>query len=399
MTIWDQLIGQPEVVKTLQAAALEGRQIVEHKNAGRQALAHAWLITGPPGSGRSTAAKVLAAALQCTGETLGCGTCSGCHTVLAGTNADVQVYATDETTYKVDEVRESWLGHAYDAPTGGRWRVTIVEDADRLGDQSANAILKSVEEPPDRGIWILCAPTPREVLTTIRSRCRQLALRVPAAEEVARYLAETEGVPFEAAFQAATIAQSHVGFARGMLRNANLRDEIKAVFSLPLRATSVGQAVHSAGRMHEMVKKMSEEKTKVTDARLYAELLKSLGIREGERVPPSLRARIRDFEERQKRRNRRALADMIDRALTDLLSFYRDVLTVQFRSGASLVNIDMVNQVEEVAAATTVESSLARVEAIGLARQRNQGSAAPLLLLEALAISLVDPLGTAPSRA
>ena len=134
MTVWDAMIGQPQAVEVLLEAAIEGRRIAEVQGGSHQALSHAWLITGPPGSGRSVAAKCLAASLQCTGETPGCGRCPGCVTTMAGTNADVQIYATDHAGYQVKSVREQWLPLAYTAPSGQRWRVTVVEDADRLRD-------------------------------------------------------------------------------------------------------------------------------------------------------------------------------------------------------------------------------------------------------------------------
>lgn len=390
MTVWDQLIGQQRAVDTLRVAAEEGRAIAQHQPVPRQALSHAWLITGPPGSGRSVAARCLAASLQCTGQPIGCGQCNGCRTVMAGSNSDVQVYATDRVVITVDESKE-WLSHAYDAPVNGRWRVTIIEDADRMHERAANRLLKSIEEPPERGIWILCAPTPAEVLPTIRSRCRALALRTPDVQAVANYLVRSEAVTLEQATEAASIAQSHVGFARGMLRNPNLRPNFRNVFSMPLTPRSVGQAVLVAGRMYDALVAMSKEQGERLDARERKELLESLGVEEGSRVPPALRARVRDLEEDQKRRGKRALADAIDRTLTDLLSFYRDVLAVQLGADIALVNVDMRKQVQEAAKSSDPRMSMARVEIVEAARKRNRTTAAPLLLLEAMAISLVDP--------
>lgn len=397
MTVWEAMIGQPQAIQVLQVAAQEGRSIVEGISAARQALSHAWLITGPPGSGRSVAARCLAAALQCTGEPVGCGRCNGCRTTMAGSNADVQVYDTDRIVITVEESKE-WLAHAYDTPVNGRWRVTVIEDADRMHERAANRLLKSVEEPPERGIWVLCAPTPAEILPTIRSRCRALSLRTPGVEAVAQYLSVAESVTLADATQAAAIAQSHVGLARGMLRNPNLRPEARAVFSMPLAARTVGQAVLVAERMYDTLVEISKEQSDRRDAKERRELLTSLGVEEGAAVPPALRARIRDLEDDQKRRRKRALADAIDRALTDLLSFYRDVLTVQLGTGIALINMDMVPEVEEIARSNSAEATMARVNIVEAARQRNQTTAAPLLLLEAMTVALADPdLLSAPS--
>lgn len=391
MTVWDAMIGQPQAVEVLQAAAMEGRQVVEGEVRSSQALSHAWLITGPPGSGRSIAAKCLAAALQCTGPVPGCGQCNGCVTTMAQTNADVQIYATDHAGYQVKNVREQWLPLAYTAPSQGRWRVTVVEDADRLRADAANTLLKSIEEPPDRGIWVLCAPTPGEVITTIRSRCRPLVLRTPAVQAVADYLVETEGATVEDAMRAATLAQSHVGFARGLLKNPGLRDSLKSVFELPLLAQSPGEAVVNAGRMHKALTELAKEQTERVDALERKKLLVVLGVEEGRRMPTSARAPLRRLEEDQKRRARRALTDAIDRALVDLLGFYRDVLTKQLDAGVAVVNVDMSERVGEVAAASTPQQTMARVDAIETARKRNQTTSSPLLLLEAMAVSIANP--------
>lgn len=384
------MIGQPRAVETLRAAALEGRAIAEDHSASRQVLSHAWLITGPPGSGRSVAARCLAAALQCTGETIGCGHCNGCRTTMAGSNADVQVYDTDRVVITVEESKE-WLVHAYDTPVNGRWRVTIIEDADRMHERAANRLLKSIEEPPERGVWVLCAPTPSEVLPTIRSRCRALSLRTPGVDAVAGYLARSEGVSLEAAAEAAAIAQSHVGFARGMLRNPNLRSDFRDVFSMPLAPRTTGQAVFVAGRMHDALVDISKRQSERLDEKERRSLLASLGVEEGAAVPPALRARVRDLEDDQKRRSKRALADAIDRTLTDLLSFYRDVLAVQLGADVALVNVDMARQVEDIAKSTDAETTMARVQVVETARRRNRTTAAPLLVLEAMAVALVDP--------
>lgn len=392
MTVWDALIGQPVATQTLQRAALEGRTIVEGSVESQRALSHAWLITGPPGSGRSTAATALAAALQCTGEPVGCGRCTGCRTTLAGSNADVRVYATDLVQFSIKEVR-TWVEASYGAPSNGRWRVTIIEDADRMTERTSNVLLKSLEEPPERGIWLLCAPTPTEVLPTIRSRCRALALRTPPVDAVAEYLARMDGVTFDEAIRAATIAQSHVGFARGLLRDPGLRDNLRAIFSLPLRARSVGEAVVAADRMHERLKEVAEKRTEDINTRERAKLYQTLGIDEGKRIPPALRAQIRVMENDQKRRGRRALVDNIDRALIDLLGFYRDVLTVQLAAGTGIVNVDMEEQIRLTSSSSTPEQTMVRVEAINEARRRLHTNAAPLLILEAMIVTLVEPDG------
>ena len=145
-------------------------------------MTHAWIFTGPPGSGRSVAARAFAAALQCVHGT-GCGECPGCHTTLGGTHADVRLVVPEGLSIGVGEMRALVL-RAASTPSGGRWQVVVIEDADRLTEAAGNALLKAIEEPPPRTVFLLCAPSthPDDISVTIRSRCRVVPLRQPPAD-------------------------------------------------------------------------------------------------------------------------------------------------------------------------------------------------------------------------
>lgn len=396
MSVWDSMIGQPEAVRALRAAALDGRRIVESsfaKNSGeaeeRQgALSHAWLITGPPGSGRSLAAKCLAAALQCTGEEIGCGQCSGCHTTMAGTNPDVDDISTDLVQFTIDDVK-TWVERAYTAPSQGRWRVMLVEDADRMVERTSNVLLKSIEEPAERTVWILCAPTTEEVIATIRSRSRSLVLRTPSAQDVAEYLAKEERVSEERALEAAKLAQSHVGVARALLRHPELRENRRRLMEMCLAPTSVGEAVLAAGRLVSAAGDQAKERTEARNESEREALFRSLGIDNPKRIPPAHRTQVRQMEEDQKRRAKRGLTDTLDLTLVDLLGFYRDVLTVQLGANSGLVHVDMSQQVGEMAESSTVESTLRKTAGVEEARERLKTNAAPLVVLEAMNVKLL----------
>lgn len=373
--VWADVVGQDEAVATLRAAA-----------ADPSAMTHAWLITGPPGSGRSNAARAFAAALQCGGADPVADE-RAITEVLAGTHPDVTVVATDKVTIAIDEVR-SLIGLAQRSPARGRWRVIIVEDADRMMERTSNVLLKAIEEPPERTVWLLCAPSPQDVVVTIRSRCRPVVLRVPPVGAVADLLARRDGIDREVALAAARAAQSHIGLARRLARDADARARRARVLSIARRIRGVGDAVLAAGELNEVAQAEAAASTEERNAAEKAELLRTLGAEPGQTLPPNLRSQVRQLEDDQKRRATRAQRDVLDRALVDLLSLYRDVLVVQLGSDVELVNTELAEAVDDLAHGSTPEQTLRRMDAIGQARTRLAGNVAPLLALEAMAIAL-----------
>ncbi|GAA1976570.1 DNA polymerase III subunit delta' [Isoptericola halotolerans] len=378
MSVWDDVVGQPEAVRVLQAAATDPA-----------AMTHAWLVTGPPGSGRSVAARAFAAALQCaaTDEVPGCGRCQACTTTLAGTHPDLTVVATEKVVITIDEVRDL-ITKASRSPSGGRYRVIVIEDADRMAERTTNVLLKSIEEPPPHTVWVLCAPSIQDVLPTIRSRCRAVVLRVPPAQDVADLLVRRDGVEPGLALDAARAAQSHVGLARRLARDPEARERRSAVLEVARRIRGVPDAVLAAAELVDVAKAEAAAATVERDATEKAELLRALGVGDGDTLPPKLRSQLKQLEDDQKRRATRRQRDVLDRAMVDLLSLYRDVLVVQLGAEVELVNTAHADVVRSLARDATPEQTVRRMDAIGQARERLEGNVAPLLALEAMTVAL-----------
>ncbi|ERH17773.1 DNA polymerase III, delta' subunit [Actinobaculum sp. oral taxon 183 str. F0552] len=391
MSVFDDLVGQAAVRAQLERAAIAARDLAERTTDGEadrdSAMSQAWLITGPPGSGRSLVARAFAAALQCTGPAPGCGRCRACRTVMEGKHPDVEHVATEGVVITVDQTRDL-VGRSFVSPGSGAWRVVIVEDADRMAERTTNVLLKAIEEPPPFTVWMLCTPSPEDVMTTIRSRCRGVALAVPPASDVAALLVRRDGVAPEEALRAARAAQSHVGRARALATDSAVRRERDLLIGEALAIRGTADAVLAAHRVHAQAVAAAKKATGDRFEREEAELKRTLGIGEGARIPPAARAQLRELAENQKRRTTRAQRDELDRAMIDLLSLYRDVLTVQLGAGVDLVNQDFDEGIRAVAAESDPGQSVRRMDAIAQARTRLGGNVAPLLVLEAMMVAL-----------
>ena len=381
--VWDDVVGQDRVVEVLRSAV----RSVSPADPGRASgMTHAWLFTGPPGSGRSVAARAFAAALQCADG--GCGHCHECRTALGGTHADVTVVATELLSIKTDQAREL-VQLAARRPTLGRWRVIIIEDADRLTETAADVLLKAIEEPPPATVWMLCAPSLEDVIVTIRSRCRHLALRTPAVGAVADLLVRRDGIDLPMAAFAARAAQSHIGLARRLARDEGARIRRRDVVTLPLRIRGVGDAVLMAGELVETAAEEAKAATAERDAVEREHLLHSLGADASARTqPPHVRAQLSALERDQRTRATRLQRDVLDRALVDVLSVYRDVLVLQAGDPVDLVNEEMRTDLGKLARDLAPEDVVGRMLAVGEARERIAANVAPLLAVEAMAVQL-----------
>ncbi|GHG18128.1 DNA polymerase III subunit delta' [Streptomyces albogriseolus] len=398
MTVWDDLVGQERVSEQLAAAARDADAFVTAAASDvpppeASRMTHAWLFTGPPGAGRNQAARAFAAALQCVspdralGGAPGCGFCDGCHTALVGTHADVSTVAAVGAEILVRDMRDT-VRKSFTAPANGRWQVILVEDAERLNEKSANAVLKAVEEPAPRTVWLLCAPSVEDVLPTIRSRCRHLVLSTPSVEAVADMLVRREGIEPDVAAAVARATQGHVDRARRLATDPAARARRAAVLKLPLRVEDVGGALRAAQELVDAAAEDAKQLAEERDGKETEDLKAALGAAQGGRLPRGTAGAVKDLEEMQKRRRTRTQRDSLDVALADLTSFYRDVLALQLGSRIALANTDAEDALERLARSSTPESTLRRIEAIAACGEALDRNVAPLLAVEAMTMAL-----------
>jgi DNA polymerase-3 subunit delta' len=396
--VFGELVGQELVVDQLEravaasaanrAAAVSGGAADATGGAAAAGMTHAWLFTGPPGSGRSLAARAFAAALLCDRQ--GCGECSSCRQVAAGAHADLLLVRPDGLSYGVRQTRDLVLKAAA-SPVYGRWRIVLFEDADRCTEQAANALLKAIEEPAPRTVWLLCAPYADDLPTTIRSRCRLVTLVSPRTSAVTEVL-EREGIPAERARAAALAAQGHIGRARRLATDEEAARRRAEVLRVPGLVGSLGDALRAAAGLVKAAGAEAAAATEELDEPEREALRRAFGEGStGKGVATALRGgagALRDLEDRQKSRATRLKRDALDRALLDLAGFYRDVLAIQLGASVELANEVRRDELQKQAAAAGPGDTVRKVEAIMRCRQRLEANVAPLLAVEELTLAL-----------
>ena len=373
MSVYDELIGQSHLIETLSAAVKAAASGEES-----QEMTHAWIFTGPPGSGRSSAAIAFAQALVCKEN--GCGTCNECITAKSGAHPDIEILKSEGLSIKIDEIRELLTRTAW-APSMGGWRVVVMEDADRLTESAANALLKAIEEPGLRTVWLLCAPTLHDILPTIRSRCRHIQLHTPSNSDVAEFLISKHQIAPKMADFAARVSQGHIGRARHLATNEEVRNRRSAILSIPSQLNSVASAYAAAAKLVELANAESDAISEALDEKEYEELATALG-KGGSKA-------LKELEKEQKSRATRITRDTLDGALLDLATYYRDVMMIQAGNTDSLINAELADQIIKTAENTQSQKTLAKMDAIMSARENLQRNGAPLLVMEALMCELI----------
>ncbi len=382
MSVYADLVGQEHIVQILQKAVAATRVEDLDVEISSQEMTHAWVFTGPPGSGRSSAAIAFAQALVCPNN--GCGTCNACRSAVNGSHADVEIIRTEGLSIKIDEVRELLTRVAW-APSMGGWRVVVMEDADRLTESAANALLKAIEEPGNRTVWLLCAPTLHDVLPTIRSRCRHLQLVTPSNRAVAQVLQNRDGISPQMADFAARVSQGHIGRARYLATNESVRNTRTTIMKLPLTLKGISSAFAAAQTLIDLATEQANTESEARNQNEIDDLSLAYGKgATGRGMATGGSKAIKELEKEQKTRSTRMVRDGLDAALLDIATFYRDVMMVQAGSADSLINQELENQITTYATNTKPYTTINKINAIMAARVKLNQNAAPLLTIEAL---------------
>ena len=380
MSVFSSLVDQKEVVNVLQEAV----KSAHNKGDQTQGMTHAWLFTGPPGSGRSNAAIAFAAALVCKNG--GCSNCVDCMATITNSHADVELIKTEGLSIKIDEIREL-ISRASWAPSVAPWRVVVIEDADRLTDSAANALLKVIEEPGLRTVWLLCTPTLTDVLPTIRSRCRHLSLRTPSTKAITKLLIERDSIDPATAEFVAKASGGHIGRARRLATDTNAKENRKNIMKLPFAIKDIASAFKAAQYLVEAAKADALADSEAKDELEISKLKEAWGG-SGSKLATGVSKAVKELEKEQKSRSTRMVRDYLDRALLDLSTLYRDVLLVQSGSNDSLINEDLKSEISRLAATEGPVRTLKKIEVILKTRSNLAQNAAPLLLIEALMCEL-----------
>jgi DNA polymerase-3 subunit delta' len=361
-SVFDNLIDQEVVIKTLKEAITASKD----SSNNSQNMTHSWLFTGPAGSGRSNAAIALAAGLLC--EKGGCGTCINCTTTIDGSHADIELVRTEGLSIKVDEVRELITRTSW-SPSVGNYRVVVIEDADRLTESAANALLKVIEEPGARTVWLLCAPTLTDVIPTIRSRCRHLTLRTPSIKAVTQLLIERDGIDPKMAEFAANAAQGHIGRAKYLATNEEARKTREKILSIPFAVKDLASAFEAANTLVELAKSQALAESEVRDEMELAKLRESYGTT-GSRLATGGNKAVKELEKEQKTRNVRLVRNYLDEIHLNLASIEVEYMKANKLDDSKNSNLKNLGQI--------------------LKSQKNLlSNGSPILILEALFASTI----------
>jgi len=380
-SVFDDLIDQEAVIATLKDAVSASKDSTNNN----QSMTHSWLFTGPPGSGRSNAAIAFAAALLC--ERGGCASCINCTSVIDGSHADIELIRTEGLSIKVDEVRELITRTSW-SPSVGNYRIVVIEDADRLTESAANALLKVIEEPGARTVWLLCAPTLTDVIPTIRSRCRHLTLRTPSVDAVTKLLVERDGIEPKLAVFASSAAQGHIGRAKYLATNEEARKTREKILDIPSTVKDLASAFEAASNLLELAKGQAQSESKIRDEEELSKLKESYGTT-GSKLATGGSKAVKELEKEQKTRTTRMIRDNLDSALLDIATIYSEVLLSKSNEIYPKGGQKSQNQLNKNIFFVSEESALKMITAISETRSSLSKNSSLNLLIERLFSSFI----------
>lgn len=378
MSVFDALIGQDHAVAELKRAA------------SGKSMTHAWLITGPPGSGRSTSALAFAAALVCPNG--GCGTCVDCLNAIAGVHVDIEHIVPEGIIYSIDDTK-ALIERAALAPSRSHWHVIVIEDVDRFRNDAASVLLKSLEEPPPGTVWLLCAPTSDDVFETIRSRCRQVVLTSPTLESIAQQLTNRYGIEKDLALFSARAAQGHIGRAKAIATDELVRQRRNEILDMPNRVHSVVSCFEMAATIVANANADTDSIVEPLDIQDEKNIRTAYGdgVEGFKGVERQIKSAVKALEKRAKDRRRRVLSDQYDRVLLDLTGFYRDVLIIQSGSDLVLINEELRPKIEKLAQTSSSAETLKRIDVIRETRDNLLANVNPVSAFESMLVTFRNP--------
>jgi DNA polymerase III subunit delta' len=369
VSVWDEIVGHPEAVATLREAVDGGR------------VTHAWLFTGPPGVGKVYVARVFAAALNCPDG--GDGSCEVCRRVLRGVHPDVHLLEPEGDNLLVDDVR-ALREEASRSRHEGRMAVFILDEADRLTDAAANALLKVLEEPPPEVVFVLVARSTEALLATIPSRARMLSFATLPPATVTDALTADLGVSPEQATWAANASHGRLARARALLDDEPTR--LRRASTLDLVERLAGGLASDALAAATVIVDLADEVVAARRAQQAEELVELEEAFGTGRGTGTIRKRL---ETRHRRELRRLRFDAIRDAVADLLAAYRDLALLGAGGPPDrLIHADRAATFERLAAGVDPAAAIRAAGVLEEADRRLAIGVAPLLALEATFLSV-----------
>ncbi len=369
-----RIIGQKAAVRTLKKAVRD------------DSPAQAYLFAGPAGSGKMTTALELALALNCLEPVDGsaCGKCATCGAAARANFPDLTVWQPEGQNTKIEQMRDM-RDQANFRPLRGKWKINIIEQGDTLNEESANCILKLLEEPPEYLVNILLFKNPATVLQTIRSRCRTVRFTSVDLEELTARLQEMTDVSPERARFLSAYSQGCPGVAISLANNDlffEMRDTISELAE-QVRSAKLWAALKLAEELRSTGGKL---------AKAVKEDIDEIEAPEGDsdQEPDQDKEKAEQDTQGDAKQARKAAKDNLIRSLDILLLWYRDLLSTRVDPDAArVVNFDRMSQLKSQSAAYPDASRLMMsVDYIMQAKKAIQGNANAQIVTEALMMRL-----------